>query len=230
MLKRKDLKVIVTSATLDAEKFSKYFNDCPIFSIPGRLFPVKILYSKEPEQDYLDASLITVMQIHLSQPPGDILLFLTGKEEIDTACEILWDRMQSLGKGAPPLLVLPVYSALPSEMQTKIFEPAPLGSRKCVIATNIAEASLTIDGIYYVVDPGFCKQKCYNPRLGMDSLVVSPIAQASAQQRAGRAGRTGPGSCFRLYTEQAFRTEMLPNSIPEIQRTNLGTYETRHCG
>ena len=88
MLKRKDLKVIVTSATLDAEKFSKYFNDCPIFSIPGRLFPVKILYSKEPEQDYLDASLITVMQIHLSQPPGDILLFLTGKEEIDTACEV----------------------------------------------------------------------------------------------------------------------------------------------
>jgi len=88
MLKRPDLKLIVTSATLDAEKFSSYFNGSPIFSIPGRLFPVTILYSKEPEQDYLDAALITVMQIHLSQPPGDILLFLTGKEEIDTACEI----------------------------------------------------------------------------------------------------------------------------------------------
>jgi ATP-dependent RNA helicase DHX8/PRP22 len=197
MLKRKDLKLIVTSATLDAEKFSTYFTGSPIFSIPGRLFPVTILYSKEPEQDYLDASLITVMQVHLSQPPGDILLFLTGKEEIDTACEILFDRMNSLGKGAPPLLVLPVYSALPSELQTKIFEPAPPGSRKCVIATNIAEASLTIDGILYVVDPGFNKQKLYNPRLGMDSLVVTPISQASANQRSGRAGRTAPGRCFR---------------------------------
>ena len=86
------------------------------------------------------------MQIHLSQPPGDILLFLTGKEEIDTACEILYDRMNSLGRGAPVLTVLPVYSALPSELQTKIFEPAPPGTRKCVVATNIAEASLTIDG------------------------------------------------------------------------------------
>jgi ATP-dependent RNA helicase DHX8/PRP22 len=173
------MKLIVTSATLDAEKFSLYFNSCPIFSIPGRLFPVVIMYAKDPEQDYLDAALITVMQVHLSQPPGDILIFLTGKEEIDTACEILYDRMNSLGRGAPPLVVLPVYSALPSELQTKIFEPAAAGTRKCIVATNIAEASLTIDGIYYVVDPGFCKQKLYNPKLGMDSLVVTPISQAS---------------------------------------------------
>jgi len=220
--KRPTMKLIVTSATLDAEKFSEYFNNCPIFTIPGRLHPVNILYAKEPEQDYLDASLITCMQIHLSQPPGDILLFLTGKEEIDTACEILYDRMQSLGRGAPELLVLPVYSALPSELQTKIFEPAPVGTRKCVVATNIAEASLTIDGIYYVVDPGFCKQKVYNAKLGMDSLVVTPISQASANQRAGRAGRTGPGKCFRLYTEIAYKNEMLPSSVPELQRTNLG--------
>ena len=220
--RRPELKLIVTSATLDAEKFSEYFNNCPIFTIPGRLYPVTILYAKTPEADYLDASLITVMQIHLSQPPGDVLLFLTGKEEIDTAAEILYERMQALGKGAPPMLILPVYSALPSELQTKIFEPAPLGSRKCVIATNIAEASLTIDGIMYVVDPGFCKQMVYNPKLGMDSLVVTPISQASANQRAGRAGRTGPGKCFRLYTESAYKNEMLPSSVPEIQRTNLG--------
>jgi len=220
--KSNHLKLIVTSATLDAEKFSDYFNHCPIFTIPGRLYPVNILYAKEPEQDYLDAALITVMQVHLSQPPGDILIFLTGKEEIDTACEILYDRMNSLGRGAPPLTVLPVYSALPSELQTKIFEPAPPGTRKCVVATNIAEASLTIDGIYYVIDPGFCKQKVYNAKLGMDSLVVTPISQASANQRAGRAGRTGPGKCFRLYTEAAYKTEMLPSSVPELQRTNLG--------
>lgn len=91
-----------------------------------------------------------------------------------------------------------------------------------MIATNIAEASLTIDGIYYVVDPGFTKQNCYNPKIGMDSLVVVPCSQASARQRAGRAGRTGPGKCYRLYTEAAFRNEMLPTTIPEIQRTNLG--------
>jgi ATP-dependent RNA helicase DHX8/PRP22 len=104
----------------------------------------------------------------------------------------------------------------------RIFEPAPQGTRKCVIATNIAEASLTIDGIYYVVDPGFVKQKLYNAKLGMDSLVVTPISQNSANQRAGRAGRTGPGKCFRLYTEVAYKTEMMEASVPEIQRTNLG--------
>ena len=111
---------------------------------------------------------------------------------------------------------------MPSEMQSRIFEPAPPGSRKCIIATNIAEASLTIDGIYYVVDPGFCKQKVFNAKLGMDSLMVTPISCASARQRAGRAGRTGPGKCYRLYTEAAYATEMLPSSVPEIQRTNLG--------
>ncbi|KAJ1457045.1 P-loop containing nucleoside triphosphate hydrolase protein [Pelagophyceae sp. CCMP2097] len=220
--RRPDLKIIVTSATLDAEKFSSYFYDCPIFTIPGRLFPVEVLYTKEAEADYLDASLITVMQIHLSEPAGDILLFLTGQEEIDTCAEILYARMQALGDLAPELIILPVYGALPAEMQSRIFDPAPPGARKCVIATNIAEASLTIDGIYYVIDPGFCKQKAYNPKLAMDSLVVTPISQASARQRSGRAGRTGPGKCYRLYTESALRTEMLPCSIPEIQRTNLG--------
>mmetsp|Transcript_7755 Transcript_7755/g.15640 ORF Transcript_7755/g.15640 Transcript_7755/m.15640 type:complete len:1328 (-) Transcript_7755:1924-5907(-) len=220
--RRPDLKIIVTSATLDAEKFSTYFFQCPIFTIPGRTFPVEILYTKEPEADYLDAALITVMQIHLSEPAGDILVFLTGQEEIDTCCETLFTRMQALGDLAPELIVLPVYSALPSEMQSRIFEPAPPGSRKCVVATNIAEASLTIDGIYYVVDPGFCKQKAFNAKLGMDSLVVTPISQASARQRAGRAGRTGPGKCYRLYTEIAYKQEMIPTNVPEIQRTNLG--------
>jgi ATP-dependent RNA helicase DHX8/PRP22 len=219
---REDFKLIVTSATLDAEKFSRYFLDCPIFTIPGRTFPVEILYCKEPEPDYLEAALITVMQIHLSEPAGDILVFLTGQEEIDTCAEILYTRMKALGDLAPELIILPVYGALPSEMQSRIFEPAPPGTRKCIIATNIAEASLTIDGIFYVVDPGFCKQKVYNPKLGMDSLIVTPISAASARQRAGRAGRTGPGKCYRLYTEAAYATEMTSSSIPEIQRTNLG--------
>ncbi|KAF5137090.1 Pre-mRNA-splicing factor ATP-dependent RNA helicase prp22 [Metarhizium anisopliae] len=221
VLRRPDLKIIVTSATLDADKFSSYFHECPIFTIPGRTFPVEILYSREPESDYLDTALVTVMQIHLTEPKGDILLFLTGKEEIDTACEILYERMKALGPSVPELLILPVYASLPAEMQSKIFDPAPPGTRKVVIATNIAETSITIDEIYYVVDPGFVKQSAYDPKLGMDSLVVTPVSQAQANQRAGRAGRTGPGKCFRLYTEAAYQSEMLPTTIPEIQRQNL---------
>ncbi|XP_016889659.1 ATP-dependent RNA helicase DHX8-like isoform X2 [Cynoglossus semilaevis] len=221
--KRKDLKLIVSSATLDAVKFSQYFFEAPIFTIPGRTFPVEILYTREPETDYLDASLLTVMQIHLTEPPGDILVFLTGQEEIDTACEILYERMKSLGPDVPELIILPVYSALPSEMQTRIFNPAPPGSRKVIIATNIAETSLTIDGIFYVVDPGFVKQVVYNSKTGIDQLLVTPISQAQAKQRSGRAGRTGPGKCYRLYTERAHRDEMLVSNVPEIQRTNLAS-------
>ncbi|KAE9464457.1 hypothetical protein C3L33_03557, partial [Rhododendron williamsianum] len=220
--RRPDLRLIVTSATLDAEKFSGYFFNCNIFTIPGRTYPVEILYTKQPESDYLDASLITVMQIHLTEPEGDVLLFLTGQEEIDHACQCLYERMKGLGKNVPELVILPVYSALPSEMQSRIFEPAPPGKRKVVVATNIAEASLTIDGIFYVIDPGFAKQNVYNPKQGLDSLVITPISQASAKQRAGRAGRTGPGKCYRLYTESAFHNEMSPASVPEIQRINLG--------
>ncbi|XP_074269389.1 putative pre-mRNA-splicing factor ATP-dependent RNA helicase DEAH5 [Silene latifolia] len=220
--RRPDLRLIVTSATLDADKFSGYFFNCNIFTIPGRTFPVEILYTKQPETDYLDAALITVLQIHLTEPEGDILVFLTGQEEIDFACQCLYERMKALGRNVPELIILPVYSALPSEMQSRIFDPAPPGKRKVVVATNIAEASLTIDGIFYVVDPGFAKQNVYNPKQGLDSLVITPISQASAKQRAGRAGRTGPGKCYRLYTESAYRNEMSPTSIPEIQRINLG--------
>ncbi|GBE61399.1 pre-mRNA-splicing factor ATP-dependent RNA helicase [Babesia ovata] len=220
--KRTNFKLIVTSATLEAEKFSAYFNDSSIFSIPGRMFPVEILHTKEQESDYIEASLITVLNIHLNEPAGDILLFLTGQEEIDLACRTLHERMKRLQSvSPPPLIILPVYAALPGEMQSAIFEPTPPGCRKCVIATNIAEASLTIDGIFYVIDPGFAKVKRYNPRTGMESLVVVPISQASAKQRAGRAGRTGPGKCYRLYTEDSYRSEMLPMAVPEIQRTNL---------
>jgi pre-mRNA-splicing factor ATP-dependent RNA helicase DHX16 len=219
---RTDLKLLISSATMDCLKFSQFFDDAPIFRIPGRRFPVDIYYTKQPEADYLQAVVITVFQIHVTQPLGDILVFLTGQEEIESATEMITERVRSLGKKIRELIILPIYSNLPSDMQIKIFEPAPPNARKVVLATNIAETSLTIDGIIYVIDPGFCKQKSYNARTGMESLVVSPISKASANQRAGRAGRVAAGKCFRLYTKTAYHKELEDNSIPEIQRTNLG--------
>jgi ATP-dependent RNA helicase DHX8/PRP22 len=221
--RRPDLRLIVTSATLNAEKFSSYFFGAPIFTVKGRTFPVEVLWTREPEEDYLDAALLTVLQIHINEPAGDILVFLTGQEEIDTACQILYERIKNLGPDLPELVILPIYSALPSEMQSRIFDAATPGSRKVIIGTNIAETSVTIDGIYYVVDPGFVKQKVYNPKTGMDALVVTPVSKAQAEQRKGRAGRTGPGKCYRLYTQTAFETEMLDSPIPELQRTNLAS-------
>ncbi|XP_046842121.1 pre-mRNA-splicing factor ATP-dependent RNA helicase DHX16-like [Xenia sp. Carnegie-2017] len=219
---RPKLKLLISSATLDAEKFSSFFDDAPIFRIPGRRFPVDIYYTKAPEADYLDAVVVSVLQIHLTQPDGDILVFLTGQEEIEASFEILTERTRKLGSKIKELIILPIYANLPSDMQAKIFEPTPPGARKVVLATNIAETSLTIDGIIYVIDPGFCKQKSYNPRTGMESLVVTPVSKASANQRAGRAGRVAAGKCFRLYTAWAYKNELEENTIPEIQRTNLG--------
>ena len=219
---RKDIKILISSATLDAEKFSSFFDDAPIFRIPGRRFPVDIFYTKAPEADYIDACVVTVLQIHLTQPMGDILVFLTGQEEIEVCQEQLTERTRKFGTKMKELLILPIYANLPSDLQAKIFEPTPPGARKVVLATNIAETSLTIDGIIYVIDPGFCKQKSYNPRTGMESLVVTPVSKASANQRAGRAGRVAAGKCFRLYTAWAYKNELEDNTIPEIQRTNLG--------
>ncbi|KAI4343938.1 hypothetical protein L6164_011226 [Bauhinia variegata] len=218
---RPDLKLLISSATLDAEKFSDYFDSAPIFKIPGRRYPVEIHYTKAPEADYLDAAIVTALQIHVTQPAGDILVFLTGQEEIETAEEILKHRTRGLGTKIAELIICPIYANLPTELQAKIFEPTPEGARKVVLATNIAETSLTIDGIKYVIDPGFCKMKSYNPRTGMESLLIAPISKASANQRAGRSGRTGPGKCFRLYTAYNYYHDLDDNTVPEIQRTNL---------
>jgi pre-mRNA-splicing factor ATP-dependent RNA helicase DHX16 len=219
---RPDLKLLISSATLDAEKFSNYFDGAPIFKIPGRRYPVDILYTKAPEADYVEAAIVTVLQIHITQDTGDILVFLTGQEEVDSAEEILRQRTRGLGTKIKELIICKIYSTLPSELQAQIFVPTPPHARKVILATNIAETSLTIDGIVYVIDTGFCKQNTYNPRTGMESLIVTPVSKASANQRAGRAGRTGPGKCFRLFTKWAYENELEDNTIPEIQRTNLG--------
>ncbi|KAG6796962.1 pre-mRNA-splicing factor ATP-dependent RNA helicase DHX16-like [Apis mellifera caucasica] len=219
---RTDLKLLISSATLDATKFSEFFDDAPIFRIPGRRFPVDIYYTKAPEADYIDACVVSILQIHATQPPGDILVFLTGQDEIETCQEMLQERVRRLGSKLGELLILPVYANLPSDMQAKIFQPTPPRARKVVLATNIAETSLTIDNIVYVIDPGFAKQNNFNSRTGMESLMVVPISKASANQRAGRAGRVAPGKCFRLYTAWAYQHELEDNTVPEIQRINLG--------
>ncbi|KAH0449763.1 hypothetical protein IEQ34_020455 [Dendrobium chrysotoxum] len=223
---RWDLKLIVTSATLNAQKFSNFFGSVPIFHIPGRTFPVNILYSKTPCEDYVEAAVKQAMTIHIASPPGDILIFMTGQDEIEATCYALAERMEQLTtsttKAVPKLSILPIYSQLPADLQAKIFQKAEDGARKCIVATNIAETSLTVDGIFYVIDTGYGKMKVYNPRMGMDALQVFPVSRAAADQRAGRAGRTGPGTCYRLYTESAYQNEMLATPVPEIQRTNLG--------
>ncbi|KAJ3812817.1 P-loop containing nucleoside triphosphate hydrolase protein [Lentinula aff. lateritia] len=214
---RKDLKIIVISATLDVVKFQSYLSlhdsaaggepsPVPLFKVPDRTHPVEIFYTQEPEPDYVEAAIRTVLMIHCAEDPGDILLFLTSEEEIE--------------------------DAYPSSQQ-RIFDAAPKPSqegyspgRKVVVSTNIAETSLTIDGIVYVVDPGFSKQMVYNPRIRVESLLVSPISKTSAQQRAGRAGRTRPGKCFsrhdrRLYTEKDFISELEEQTHPQILLSNL---------
>lgn len=230
--RRPDLKLIIMSATLDAQKFQRYFNDAPLLAVPGRTHPVEIFYTPEPERDYVEAALRTVLQIHATEPEGDILLFLTGEEEIEDAVRKISLEGDEMVREADagPLKVYPLYGTLPPAQQQKIFDPAPPArktggqpGRKCIVATNIAETSLTIDGIVYVVDPGFSKQKVYNPRIRVESLLVSPISKASAQQRAGRAGRTRPGKCFRLYTEGAFKKELIEQTYPEILRSNLSS-------
>ena len=220
---RPELKLLISSATMDAQKFAKYFDDAPIFNIPGRRYPVDIHYTPQPEANYLAAAVTTIFQIHITQPRGDILVFLTGQEEIEAAELNLQETARKLGSKVPEMIICPIYANLPSELQSKIFEPTPPKARKVVLATNIAETSLTIDGIVYVIDPGFVKENVYNARSGMESLVVTPCSRASANQRSGRAGRVALGKCFRLYTKFAFHNELDDSTMPEIPRTNLNS-------
>jgi pre-mRNA-splicing factor ATP-dependent RNA helicase DHX15/PRP43 len=228
LLKREDLKVVVMSATLEAEKFQGYFLEAPLMRVPGRLHPVEIFYTQDPERDYLEAAIRTAVQIHACEPPGDILIFLTGEEEIEDACAKIRREIGNAGDKVGDAKVVPLYASLPPQQQQRIFDEAPpprngIAGRKIVVSTNIAETSLTIDGIVYVLDPGFSKQKVYNPRIRVESLLVSPISRASAHQRAGRAGRTRPGKCFRLYTEASFKKDLQEQTYPEILRSNLGS-------
>ncbi|KAL6715037.1 hypothetical protein ACLMJK_007298 [Lecanora helva] len=233
--KRPDLRIVISSATLQAEDFLRFFSSSEesqemgsssesavgrIISLEGRMYPVDTLFLEEPAEDYVERAVKTVFDIHTNEPDGDILIFLTGREEIDSALQKIADRATSLHPRAQQILSLPLYAGLTSEQQLYVFESAPENTRKVIVSTNIAEASVTIDGIVYVIDCGFVKLRAYNPKTGIETLTATPISKASATQRAGRAGRTKSGKCYRLYTQSAY--ESLPEStVPEIQRSNL---------
>ncbi|KAK8469012.1 hypothetical protein PHAVU_006G179000 [Phaseolus vulgaris] len=227
--RRPELRLIISSATIEAKSMSDFFQmrkkrrepenkdhgpqvEPAILSVEGRGFNVQINYAEEPVQDYVQAAVSTTLLIHQREPVGDVLVFLTGQDDIDAAVQLLTDEVQTTGKHS---------SGLPRADQELVFSPSPRGKRKVVISTNIAETSLTLEGIVYVVDSGFSKQRFYNPISDIENLVVAPISRASARQRTGRAGRVRPGKCYRLYTEEYFLNHMPNEGIPEIQRSNM---------
>lgn len=225
--RRPDLKIIVSSATLDAEKFADFFqsddssdDQRKVVSIEGRTYPVDIMFLEQPTDDYVDRAVQTAFTIHQQEPPGDILVFLTGREEIETAMERLSDQASSLHPDAQAILPLPLYAGLSTEEQMYVFAEAAENTRKIILSTNIAEASVTISGVVYVIDCGFVKLRTFNPTTNIETLAPFPTSKASAIQRAGRAGRTQPGKCFRMYTQQAY-SALQPTTTPEIQRSNL---------
>lgn len=231
--KRTDLKIIISSATLQAEEIVQFFNDAAVqtadkqrlalpetvFYLEGRAYPVDIHYMESPAEDYVAASLKTVFDIHAQEPLGDILVFLTGKEEIDYAVQEIANTAAKYPSYSA-ILAVPLYAGLPTDSQMAVFDPTPENTRKVILATNIAEASVTIDGVVYVVDCGFVKLRAYNPTTGIETLTAVPVSKASAKQRSGRAGRTKPGKCYRLYTATMYN-RLPETTVPEVQRSNL---------
>ncbi|KAI8968927.1 P-loop containing nucleoside triphosphate hydrolase protein [Mycotypha africana] len=216
------LKIIIMSATLDAEKFSEFFNNAKILYVSGRLYPVDTMFTTEPQSDYLDASLVSIFQIHMNNPKGDILVFLPGQEAIESLAALVNEYASQLRPHQQALMACPLFAALPPSQQQKVFDPAPENTRKVILSTNIAETSITIPGIRYVIDCGLAKLRGFNPKIGVESLLLHPISKSSAWQRTGRAGREAAGVCYRLYTENTFR-ELEDDTVPEIRRCNLAS-------
>jgi ATP-dependent RNA helicase DHX8/PRP22 len=225
VLKRPDFRLMVCSATLDTSKFSDYFFNAPKLDIPGRTFPVEMQYMECNR--YVDKVMELVDQLHVQQPvEHHILVFLTGEDEIIRACQGAHRRIvqrQEDGEEVAGLRICPLHSSLPVEFYQRVFDEPPAGTRKLVVATNIAETSITVPGIKFVIDCGAVKQKVFNAESGMESLNVMNISKPAAKQRAGRAGRTGPGVAIRLYSEKKMDKEFPAETVPEILRTNLSS-------
>ncbi|KAK7102488.1 uncharacterized protein [Littorina saxatilis] len=224
MARRPDLRVIITSATIDPQVFVRFFgNNCPVLRVSGRAFPVDVVWQdsvSEEENDfgnYTEAAVNKAVEIHEKEPPGDILVFLTSAVEIQRCCDTFQQRMAD----RTDFKCLQLHGQLQADEQQKVFEPLERNKRKIVFATNCAETSITIDGIKYVVDTGVAKEMRYDPKRNLRSLNVTVISQSSAEQRKGRAGRTAPGKCYRLYSQHSFQA-MDVISLPEILKTHLG--------
>lgn len=226
---RPELKLIISSATLDSAKISQFFSPtAPVFTISGRTFPVKCQFATTPitsRPALVDAVTSTVMQIHTASNPssGDILVFLSGQDVIHLCEEALFEAIRDLGSEIAELEVLCLYSGMPEEEQQRIFDPPKQNCRRVVLATNIAETSLTLTQVRYVVDSGIEKEKQYNSRQGIEVLAEVKCSKASAKQRMGRAGRVSSGECFRLYTQREFDTLFKAQSQPELLRSNLSS-------
>ena len=214
--RRRDLKLIITSATIDVERFSKHFNNAPIIEVSGRTYPVEVRYRpvvEEDDQDQLQGILNAVDELQ-AEGRGDILIFMNGEREIRDTAEAL--QKQNLKHTE----ILPLFARLSAQEQNKIFHPS--GLNRIVLATNVAETSLTVPGIKYVIDPGTARISRYSYRTKVQRLPIEPISQASANQRKGRCGRVSEGICIRLYSEEDFNSR--PEfTDPEILRTNLAS-------
>uniref|UniRef100_A0A0K8S6A6 RNA helicase n=1 Tax=Lygus hesperus TaxID=30085 RepID=A0A0K8S6A6_LYGHE len=215
------LKIVIMSATMDVDHFSKYFNNAPVVYLEGRQYPVTVKHACEAQEDYVHSCLVTLFQIHKQAVVNHhILVFLTGQEEIEAMTANIRSITKDPSFSYPPIRVHPLYAALSPNKQLDVFQPGNPNARKVILSTNIAETSVTIPGIKYVIDSGMVKQKFHHPTTGLDMLKVHSISQAQAWQRSGRAGRESEGFCYRAYTKAEFDC-MIPNPVPEIMRTNL---------
>ncbi|KAI7836590.1 hypothetical protein COHA_009551 [Chlorella ohadii] len=246
--RRPDLRVIISSATIEAEAIARFFDTSNVrrpvghvealpaegqppsrspalMSLEGRMHSVQVHYLETSTSNYLQSAVEAAIAIHKDDQPGDILIFLTGQDECEAAVKLLDEEGRRLQRSRLKWRLQPValYAGLPATHQLAVFEPAPRGVRKVIAATNIAETSVTLEGIVYVIDSCFAKQRCYNPLTGLESLLIAPISKASAQQRAGRAGRVRPGHCFRLCTEDDYESKLPASTVPEMQRSDLAS-------
>src|SRR5690606_17981468 len=210
---RPDLKIIVSSATLETERFSEFFGGAPVIEVEGRTYPVDVLYEPPPDDvDLPEAVANAVEDVTSLDPRGDILVFLPGEREIrETEAELLSRNLRHT-------VVLPLYARLSAADQSKVFATIP--QRRVILATNVAETSVTIPGIVYVVDAGLARLSRYGPRSGTARLQIEGVSRASADQRKGRCGRVRDGICVRLYDEQSFLARPAFTD-PEIKRTGL---------
>lgn len=228
---RLDLRLVVSSATIDAESFQKFFTEqnmpsdkLPIIiAIKGGTFPVQVHYLLEPCHDYVDAAIETILSVHAQMPLGDILVFMTGLEEINRVVETVNTEAKD------NLIAIPLHASMDLRSQTSTLYSLKSGRRKVIVATNIAEASLTIDNIGYVIDSGRVKIRCHDVQSSTDMMLVTWCSKASANQRAGRAGRVFAGYAYRLYTREEYTKQMPEQSIPDLHKCELSGVLLQVC-